>query len=364
MRRLVFVILGLIALFSALRAYTEPVTGLDLQPGLIEIGDGSTSVGMAFGAMQVAEGSSRRWSLLPLRVVYESGQSRVSIGLNGLTFLLRNGVTVGRPVRIDTPREGDVISLGGRVRVDSKVSGDVWTLGADVELTPRAEVAGNVVALGGRVSAAKGSIVRGTVNEIPELKIPFVGILGSDISAQVLGFGRQALAWILLGIAMFLVTWYLGAHARALYVNLTLTWREAVITVAVSLVVVPVLAVLLVVSVVGIFFLPVIVLVIALFALDGFLMLCARLGGLLRRRLPSGTAPEPMAIFTSGLLGLFLVMLPALVGISLGFLRSPAAGMAGRILQLVTLGLEAAGLLYGMGASLASAHARSTRAGT
>ncbi|HEY9593395.1 MAG TPA: hypothetical protein VHE79_02900, partial [Spirochaetia bacterium] len=291
MRRLVFVMLGLLALFSALRAYTAPVAGVELHPGLIEIGDGSTSVGIAFGAAEGLEGSSRRWSLLPLRVVYESGQSRVTIGLNGLTFLLRNGVTVGRPVRIDTPRAGDVISLGGRVTVDARGAGDVWTLGADVELTPRAEVTGSVVALGGRVVAAKGSIVRGTVNAIPEVKIPFIGILGTDASAQILGFGRQVLAWVLFGAVLLLLCWYMGNHARALYAGLTDSWRESVVTVALSLVLVPLLVLLLVVSVVGIFFLPILVLAIALFALDGFLMLCARLGSLLRRAAAAAASP-------------------------------------------------------------------------
>jgi len=357
MRRLVFVILGLLALFSVLRAYTEPVAGVELHPGLIEIGDGSTSVGVAFGAAEELQGTSRRWDLLPLRVVYETGQSRVVIALNGLTFLLRNGVTVGRPVRIEAPRSGDVISLGGRVTVDARVEGDVWTLGADVELSPHAEVTGNVVALGGRVTAANGSVVRGSVNSIPEVKIPFIGILGTDVSAQILGFGRQALAWVLFGTVLFLLCWYLGNHARRLYASLPGSWREAVVTIALSLVLVPLFVVLLVVSVVGIFFLPVLALVMALFALDGFLMLCARLGGFLRRA-ESSAVPSPMYLFTSGLLGLFLVMLPALVGISLGFLRSEAAGRAGQVLQLVTLAVEAAGLFYGMGAALASVHQR------
>jgi hypothetical protein len=363
MRRLVLAILGLLALFSALRAYTEttPVAGIDLHPGLVEVGDGSTSVGIAFGAMETTGGSSRRWNLLPLRMVYRSGPASVSIGLNGLSFLMRNGVTMGRPVRVDSPRTGDLISLGGRVRVDARVDGDVWSLGADIELTPRAEVTGNVVALGGKVAAAQGAIVRGTVNQIPEVKIPFIGLLGTEVSAQVLGFGRQLLIYLLLGCALFLSCYYLAPHARGLYQTLPATWRESVITFVVSLVAVPFLTLLLIASVVGIFFLPVIVFILALASLDGFLMVCSRLGSLLRRKEPSGAANESMFLFTSGLLGLFLVMLPALVGIALGMVRSGMAGRVGQILQLVTLGCEAAGLLYGLGASLASVRARAAK---
>jgi hypothetical protein len=363
MRRLVLSILALIAIFSAIRAYTEtrPVAGIDLHPGLIEVGDGSTSVGIAFGAMETTGGASRLWNILPLRIVYRSGSASVTIGLNGLSFLMRNGVTMGRPVSVDSPRTGDVISIGGKVRVDSRVDGDVWTLGADVELTPRAEITGNIVTLGGKVSSPQGAVVRGTVNQVPQLKIPFLGLMGTEVSAQIVGFGRQLLIYLLLAFALFLSCYYLPPHVRGLYRSLPATWRESLITLVVAVVALPIVTLLLIASVAGIFFLPILVFLLALASLDGFLMLCARLGSLLRRKEPSSAANESMFLLTSGLLGLFLVMLPALVGIALGVLRSGTAGKVGQVLQLVTLGCECAGLLYGLGASFSSVRARAAK---
>lgn len=235
MKKLVLTVLGLIALFSALRAYTESTVpaGMALHPGLVEIGDGSTSIGMAFGIMEKSGQEPSTWSLLPLRLVYRNGDTNVTIGLNGLSFLLRGGMTVGRPVRVDSPRSSDVLSIGGKVTVNSRVDGDVWAVGADVELSPRADVTGDVVALGGRIIAAQGAIVRGSVSQVPQIKIPFLGILGTQFSVQVLATGRQLLGFVLFGFALFLGSFYREGHARMLYQSIPATWREAV-TVTIS----------------------------------------------------------------------------------------------------------------------------------
>lgn len=362
MKKLVLTLLALIALFSALRAYAEPVpaAGIDLQPGLVEASDGASSVGIAFGVMEKSSGAASLWNLLPLRVVYRSGGTSITIGLNGLSFLLRGGVSVGRQVKVDKPRVGDVISIGGKVTVGSRVDGDVWTLGADVELGPQAEVTGDVVALGGKVLASAKAVVRGSVSQVPELKIPFLGVLGTQFSVQALGVGRQVLGYVLLGFALLLFCFYRAPRARGIYQSLPSSWRETLITLAVSLVVVPLVVVLLIVSVIGIFFLPILVFLLILMALEGFLLLCARLGGAVRRQAGTGAGGEPLWLFTSGLLGLFLVKAPALAGIFITLFRSEAAAKAGEILQLITLGCVAAGLLYGWGSALA--HARSQAA--
>lgn len=364
MKKLVLVVLALIALFSALRAYSESsaAAGMALHPGLVEIGDGSTSIGMAFGVMEKSGTEPGTWSLLPLRLVYKSGDTNVTIGLNGLSFLLRGGMTVGRPVRVDTPRGGDVLSLGGKVTVNSRVDGDVWAVGADVELTPRADVTGDVVTLGGRIAAAQGAIVRGNVSQVAQIKIPFLGILGTQFSVQVLSTGRQLLGFVLFGFALFLTCFYREGHARMLYQSIPASWREAVITLAVTFVVLPVVTLLLIISVIGIFFIPVLTFVVILLALDGFLMMCVRLGGTLRRLDLAQSRNVPLTLVTSGLLGLFIVKLPALVGIFLTLLRSGATSLAGQVLQVITLAAVSAGMIYGFGASMAFARRRSTKA--
>ncbi len=368
MRKLVLAILALLAVFSAIRAYTQavgsvaspPAVGLSLHPGLVEVGDGSSSLGLGFGLMERGGAQRELWSLLPIRMVYTNGDRTVSIGLNGLSFLLRTGVALGKPVLVDRAHSGDVISVGGKVTVDSTVDGDVWTLGADVQLTPRAQVSGDVVALGGRVISDPKSVVHGAVSQLPQLKVPFLGVLGSDYSAQALLLARHLLGYLLLACALFAGSFYLAAHQQLLVASVVSVWRPALITVAVSVVALPVLAGLLIASGIGVFLLPLLALGILLLALDGFLAVCSRFGWWLRR----GTATEPsQQRFTSGLLGLFLIKLPSLVGIPLTLLRSAAAARIGDVLQQLGLALVAAGLLYGFGATLAQARVKSAAAG-
>ena len=375
MKKIVLTILGLLALFAALRAYPQGgsgaavggaasggAVGLTLHPGLVEIADGTTAIGIAFGVAEKTGTQPAMWSLLPLRLMYRSGETNVSIGLNGLSFLMQGGVTVGRPVRVDSPRTGDLVSIGGKVTINSRVDGDVWTLGADVDLSPRADVTGSVVALGGKVTAAPGAVVGGTVSAVPQVKIPFIGVLGTRLSVQVLATGSQLLAFVLLGFATFLSCYYREGHARMLYQSIPATWREAVITLAVSLVVLPLVTVLLVVSVLGIFFIPVLAVLVIYLALDGFLTLCMRLGGALRRLDLEQSRNVPLHLLTSGLLGIFLVKLPALLGVFLTLLNSGTTSLVGQTLQVITLAATAAGMLYGFGASVAFARRRSTRA--
>jgi hypothetical protein len=250
---------------------------------------------------------------------------------------------------VGIPVHGDVISVGGRVTVDARVDGDVWTLGADIALTPKAVVSGRVVAIGGKVAADARARVAGGITALPELKIPFLGVLATTASVPLIELGREALGYLLLAFVLFAQTYYLRAHARGLVQSIPSGWRASLLTVVVAVVAVPVLVVLLVVSVFGIFLLPVLALVLIAAALDGFLALAARVGAAVR----AGAGTDSLFLFTSGLHGLFLFKAPAMVGALLPLVRSELAGRIGEILRMASLGLTAAGFLYGFGAFLA-----------
>ena len=84
MKKLVLTILALIALFSALRAYTESVAvpGVSLHPGLVEIGDGSSSIGIAFGVMESRRGAGHVEPSPPPSCVQER-RDECLLGLTG-----------------------------------------------------------------------------------------------------------------------------------------------------------------------------------------------------------------------------------------------------------------------------------------
>ena len=106
----------------------------------------------------------------------------------------------------------------------------------------------------------------------------------------------------------------------------------------------PVGVILLVASVVGVFMLPAIALLLAVLSLDGFLAVCARIGAVLRGVKGRGPDASPLFLFTSGLLGLFLLKLPSLCGIFLTLFSAPAASTAGEILRVTSLAAMAAAL--------------------
>jgi hypothetical protein len=331
MKRLVIVLITLIAIFTAIRAYTEAVrpSGLEVAPGVLAVSDGSATLGLGFGLLSSEGGRQGPWSILPVTLQLRSGASTVTLSLNGLSFLLNGGVSLGRAVVVDRPRVGDVLSAGGPVTVSSRVEGDVWALGSDITLTAKAEVTGSVVALGGRVTADSKARVAGGVHRLAELKVPFLGVLGSRYSTAALAFAQGALVFVLAAAALLFAAFYLTRTLAGTAAAASGRGRESLITLAVALVALPLVTVLLAVSVAGIFLLPFLALAVFAMAILGGLALCERLGAWMRR----GTAESPLFLFTSGLLGLFVVSLPGLAGIAAALFRGPAAASASGVLR-------------------------------
>ena len=215
---------------------------------------------------------------------------------------------------------------------------------------------GSVVAIGGRVARAPGARVSGSVVSLPEIKIPFLGGLATRFSIQSLELGREIIGYFLYGLALLLLSYYLPGHQRRLCDSIPGSWRATLLTLALSLVIMPLGVILLVASVVGVFMLPAIALLLAVLSLDGFLAVCARIGAVLRGVKGRGSDASPLFLFTSGLLGLFLLKLPSLCGIFLTLFSAPAASTAGEILRVTSLAAMAAAFLYGLGSALS--HAR------
>jgi hypothetical protein len=355
MKRLVLVLIGLLAIFTAIRAHAQAARGpgLDVAPGLVELSDGRSSLGLGFGLVSSEGGRRGPWSVLPVVVQYRSGSSTVTLSLHGLSFLLNGGVSLGRAIVIDQPRVGDVVSAGGPVTVASRLDGDVWVLGSDVTLTGKAVVSGSVVVIGGRVNEDPKARVAGGVHRLAELRLPFIGVLGTGYSAAALAFARGALLFVLAAGALALAAFYLPRLLAGTAAAASSRWRESLITVVVAAVAVPIATVLLAVSVGGIFFLPFLALAVGSVAILGSLALCVRLGSWLRR----GAGESPLFLFTSGLLGLFLLSLPALAGIAAALFRGKGAGAVAGLLRSIGGVITLVMLAWGLGTGLAQIRA-------
>ncbi len=362
MRRLILCVIALIAIFSIIRAYTQegkrPASrSVTLSPGVFEVAGEGGSISIGFGLMGGEASADGRWNVLPIRIVYASGGTRVSIGLNGLSFLLSEGVRIGVPVVVDGPRTGDIVSVGGNVAVYERVEGDVWAFGADIVLGPRASVSGNVVAIGGKIAADPRARAGGTVSALPGLKLPFIRLLATKASAPIVELVREFLLFLLAALALFLASYFLTPRMLGILRASTSQWRRSLLTIALSLILLPLFVLLLVVSVFGIVFLPFLLMAVLLAAFLGFFAFIARFGAWMRR----GSEDSAIFLFTSGILGLFVIKAPAFAGICLALLRSNTAQAVGHWLRVASLAVSLAFIVYGYGVSLS--HARLTALG-
>jgi hypothetical protein len=349
-RKIVFVVMGLLALFTILRAYGEQ-TGARflLEPGALEISSPEGTARIAFGLLERTGGTPRTWSLLPIRVELISGRQRLALGLNGLSLLSPGGIRVGRPLRITGQRQGDVICVGGKVTVLGTVHGDVWTFGADVQLGRGAVVTGNVVALGGRIRAEPGAVIRGNKYSLPNVKLPLLRLLSSGESAATFRFLVQALGVLLYLLLLFLAVHFAGGRLAGLVGALASQWKGAILYLVLAVFLIPIGVALLVATILGIVLVPFVAVAVMVLAYLGFLGFTVRLGMWMR-----GLAPETQAgaAYTSGLLGLLVIKGPVLLGILLGLLSSDFCQAVGRFLFGLGAAATIVSALYGFGGTL------------
>ena len=126
MRRILFIVIGLLALFTILRANAQgsapgsapgsegTASRYVVQPGLLEFEGAEGGARVAFGFLERTDGEGRirTWSLFPVRVSLRAGKQNFVIALNGLSFLSPSGLVIGRPVKITGVKRGDVVSIG------------------------------------------------------------------------------------------------------------------------------------------------------------------------------------------------------------------------------------------------------------
>jgi hypothetical protein len=362
-KRILFAVIGLLALFTIIRAYgqdQEIENRYIIQPGIVEFETAEGGARLAFGFLERSpeEGPGRIWNLFPFRLSLRAGNQSFLIAMNGLSFLSPAGMRIGRPVTIRGVKRGDVISIGGEVTVEGTVEGDVWTLGANINLASGATVTGDTVALGGTVEADRRSRIGGNKQSLPNVKIPFLGLLSSEHSAATFRFIME-----ILGVCLFLLVLFLFIHfgydrLSALSGLLGSNWKGSVLYLVLALLIIPTLIVLLVVSVVGILIIPIISILLMVLSYAGFLAMTVRLGMWLRKSSPD---VRPAQAFTTALLGLLVLKGPVLLGILFTLLTAEFFQGLGRFLSAVGTIAVVAATLYGFGGVLQHLRAQARR---
>jgi hypothetical protein len=362
-KRILFAVIGLLAVFTIIRAYTqeqEIENRYVIQPGILEFQTTEGGARLAFGFLERSEeqGPGRTWNLFPLRLSLRAGGQSFLIAMNGLSFLSPAGFRIGKPVTIRGVKRGDVISVGGDVTVEGTVEGDVWTLGANINVLPGATVAGDAVALGGNVEADRRSKIGGNKQSLPNVKIPFLNLLSSEHSAATFRFIMEMLGVCLFLLVLLLFVHFAPEHLTGLGAALSSRWKGSILYLVLAVLIIPVLMALLIVSVVGILIIPFISIALIVLAYVGYVAMAFRLGLWIRKGSPD---VSPAGAYTSALLGLLVIKGPVLLGILFTLLTADFFQGIGRFLSVVGTIAVIAATVYGFGGVLQHIRAQARR---
>ena len=229
-------------------------------------------------------------------------------GLDSPLSKAESTVKIGESVIV--PPGADVtsaVAIGGSVTVGGKVKEDVVAIGGDVVLLPTAVVGGNVAAVGGKIEKASGAVVKG---ETTEVKFP-AGML-----IKGLGWGVAVLS--LLSFISFLI---LAAILIALFgkpLGVTSYYIERLPGHALlwgflgTILIVP-LIILMLISIIGIPFIPIFLIVLAAACIFGYIAAAQLIGKIFLKWIRVYNKPM-MFEALAGLVVLFVISLLPIFG--------------------------------------------------
>ncbi len=256
-------------------------------------------------------------------------------------------VAIMGDLRIDGEVRRDAVAVMGSVTINGKVGGEVVAVMGDVVLGPKAELDGDVVAIGGTLQRDPGAIVRGEVTRVGVGKLSVAKLqTPSALRAwwdhalghgALFGFGA-GLGWLAVPVLLALGFYALLALVFPGGIRRTgdmLVQRPGavVLSALLTLMALPVLFVLLLVTVVGI---PV-----ALLGLPAGIVVGVAFGkgaiyGLVGRKLMQDRAPLAVSVLIGGVVFALLFAAPV-AGLALAALTA-ALGLGCSIAALLTAG--------------------------
>ena len=256
-------------------------------------------------------------------------------------------VAIMGDLRIDGEVRRDAVAVMGSVTINGKVGGEVVAVMGDVVLGPKAEVDGDVVAIGGTLQRDPGAIVRGEVTRVgvgelsvAKLQTPSALRAWWDHAlghGALFGFGA-GLGWLAVPVLLALGFYALLALVFPGGIRRTgdmLVQRPGavVLSALLTLMALPVLFVLLLVTVVGI---PVALLGLPAGIVVGVAFGKAAIYGLVGRKLMQDRAPLAVSVLIGGVVFALLFAAPV-AGLALAALTA-ALGLGCSIAALLTAG--------------------------
>jgi hypothetical protein len=229
---------------------------------------------------------------------------------------VRDTVTIGGSIELEPgARVRDAVAVGGSVRANTGavIQGDAVAVGGSVELEQGAKVDGNAVAVGGAVEQSAGSDVGG---DHVSLGLPGLGAI-ITLVAGAIGIGVISPLWLIGSVlAKFIVFLAMALILLALWPRRLERLSEEIFRIpgrsillgALSLLGIPIMTLLLVVTLIGIPLVPVEVVGLALMSAMGFSALALAVG----RRLPFAKGQTAVQLGVGWLLLVMVFAVPIL----------------------------------------------------
>jgi hypothetical protein len=227
---------------------------------------------------------------------------------------------MGEPVRVEENHEisGDVVVMGSDAEVLGKVNGDVVAVGGNIVLGPTASIVGDAVSVGGSISKEPGAKVYGQEVSMGGIPIPFL-TLGLRAARNPLLANALGLLWTvarMLAVVLFcvLVAVVIPRHMGII----SATLREDVVKAGLIGLLIEFLTLpgifALVISIVGIFAVPAVVLLLLVAGLAGLTASALLVGRRLLPNRPIAALAAPVA------LGAAAIQAPAILARLIGFI--------------------------------------------
>lgn len=256
-------------------------------------------------------------------------------------------VAIMGDLRIDGEVRRDAVAVMGSVTINGKVGGEVVAVMGDVVLGPNAEVDGDVVAIGGTLQRDPGAIVGGEVTRVGVGKLSVAKLqTPSALRAwwdHALGHGAlfgvgAGLGWLAVPVLLALGFYALLALVFPGGIQSTgdmLVQRPGavVLSALLTLMALPVLFILLLITVVGI---PVALLGLPAGIVVGVMFGKAAIYGLVGRKLMQNRAPLAVSVLIGGIVFALLFAVPV-AGLALAALTA-ALGLGCSVAALLTAG--------------------------
>lgn len=208
----------------------------------------------------------------------------------------------------------NVVSINGNISVHGLVQEDAVAIGGNVVLGDKAKIIGDVVSIGGKIKKDKGATIVGSETEVGLGKmsgfptfITYKNIIWVGALIKILSF------LAMLGLALFVVSLFPLNIGKISYYAERSAWKSFFFGVLASLLVIPVL-ILLVLSIIGIIFIPLYVMLIAAACFFGVIALSQLIGKKFFKALRLYNKPMMLEVLC-GILILSLIDLIPVVGI-------------------------------------------------